>query len=251
MTDYYGTVKGAKNTPTFDNSLRVDVAKLFFTKNNVNYLVNTMYLANKQNGGGYEVMNVFQKLVPRLMIKFARDNNLRELYNSYYADDDETSVCQLGLDTYRDNLGHVAISSKRNWIEAFRGINNRFVDWADQYLKPNTYVPFRMDMTVGSLNEFENNVRDVRGYNLLADDYKELNVWQQFDINVDRSKFRYGNTIPFWQRSMNIRHNDRSNEGFREGNDAYRASLESPIYAYDMRRVRDMVGHFNTGDLPL
>ena len=79
---------------------------------------------------------------------------------------------------------------------------------------------------------------------MLADDIKELNVWQQYDINTDRSKYRYGNTIPVWQRSMNVRHVDRSNEGLREGNDSFRSSLDTPIYAYDMRKVRDMVARF-------
>jgi hypothetical protein len=238
MTEFYGTVKSARNVPVFDNSLNLDIKSLFVCKKNQNYITNQLYLKNKRNGG-FAVFDLFEELAPRLMTKFLKEYDIQP-----YIDDMDTSVNQLGADTFIDNTGHVAISKKRNWLETFRNLNTKFLDWSDQYFKSNTFVPYRAKFITGSINEFENNVREVMGSNLLADDIKELNVWQQFDINTDKNKFRYQNTIPVWQRSMNIRHVDRSNEGLREGNDPYRSSLDAPVYAYDMRQVRDIVGRY-------
>jgi hypothetical protein len=237
MTEFYGTVRSAKNIPTdFD----VDIEELFMSKNNQSYLSSQMYSMNKKNGGKSS-LDKFQKLIPLLMNKYNKEFPVK---NEVYIDDTETTVNQLGLDMYRSNLGYNAISKRQNWLELFRVVNNKFINWSKKYLKWNMYVPFREKSLTGNINEFENNIREIRNSNLLADDIKELNVWRQYDINNDKSKYRYNNTIPFWQRSMNIRHADRSNEGFREGNDAYRSSLDNPVYAYDMRRVKDLMGRY-------
>ena len=237
MVDFYGTVKNAKNIPTdFD----IDMNELFMSKNNQEYLSLQLYSINKKNGG-YSKLDKFKILTPKLMFKYSNEFPIK---NETYIDDTPTTIDQLGLDMYQSHTGYNAISKRQNWLENFRSINNKFINWCSKYLKWNIYVPFREKSTVGSINEFENNIREIRNSNLLADDIKELNVWRPYDINNDKSKYRYNNTIPFWQRSMNIRHTDRSNEGFREGNDAYRSSLDNPIYAYDMRRVKDLMSRY-------
>jgi hypothetical protein len=237
MVDFYGTVKNAKNIPTdFD----LDMNELFTSKNNQEYLALQLFSINKKNGGNSNLMK-FKQLTPHLIIKYIKEFPIK---NESYIDDTPTTVDHLGIDTYRDHTGYNAISKRQNWLENFRSINNKFLNWSMKYLKWNVYIPFREKSVTGSINEFENNIREVRNSNLLADDIKELNVWKQYDINTDKSKYRYGNTIPVWQRCMNVRHSDRSNEGFREGNDAYRSSLDNPIYAYDMRKVKDLMSRY-------
>lgn len=153
-----------------------------------------------------------------------------------YADDGAVSLNEYGA-FYRPPTGYNTISDKQNWLESFRALNEDFMLWSRRFLRENMYVPFRSRTTTGSLNEFENNVREVANHNLLSEDVKEINVWRKYDINKKNSHFRYENNIPFWQRSMNIRHADRSNEGLREGNDSFRSSLDNPIYGYDMKEI--------------
>ncbi len=64
---------------------------------------------------------------------------------------------------------------------------------------------------------------------LLADDYKNIDVWGEQVENLTDKNYRYQNKIPFWQRTMNIRHYDRSNQGYHHSN-PNRASLDVPIY---------------------
>lgn len=243
MVDFYGTVKFKKNFPLTDPSQMLDIERLFMCEKNREYLINQVFLLNKQNGA-YGTYQQFAKLVPRLMEKFNLENRLGETFSSYYCDDQLSTVDQLGLDTYRAATGYNAISTRQNWLESFRAINMKFLEYTGKFLKWNVYVPFRAYSTTGSINEFENNVRDVKNSNLLADDIKSVNVWRRYDINTDRSKYRYQNTIPFWQYTMNTRHLDRSNQGLREGNDSYRSSLDNPIYAYDMRNVKELTSRY-------
>lgn len=243
MVDFYGTVRQQKNIPSFDNALNIDLRKVFFSQKNQLYLANKLYIINKENGGK-EPLEQFNSRILPMMERYDLLHDVGSISNTYYTDDANTTVTHLGLDTHVNHMGTTEITKKVNWLESFRALNKKFINWASSFLKWNRYVPFRESTTTGVINEFENTVRDVRNFNLLHEDKQQINVWKQYDINTDRSKYRYNNTIPFWQYTMNIRHYDRSNEGLREGNDPWRSSLENPVYAYDMRKIKDLKSQY-------
>lgn len=67
---------------------------------------------------------------------------------------------------------------------------------------------------------------------LMPEDIKRLDVWQETETNLNSNIYRYGNKIPIWQTSMNTRHYDVSNEGFRSSKN--RSSLNNLVMGYDM-----------------
>lgn len=66
--------------------------------------------------------------------------------------------------------------------------------------------------------------------NLMASDYGLIDVWAPKSTEFTNANMRYGNKIPIWQKSMNTRHYDRSNEGFQTTQ--CRASLYTPLSGY-------------------
>jgi hypothetical protein len=71
---------------------------------------------------------------------------------------------------------------------------------------------------------------------ILAADYHTIDVWQEQETSRFNKNFRYDNAIPSWQRTMNIRQYDRSNDGLHASNPV-RASLNNQIHGYDMSNI--------------
>jgi hypothetical protein len=77
---------------------------------------------------------------------------------------------------------------------------------------------------------------------LMASDIPQLDVWAETGTDVYNNNFRYKNKIPAWQRTMNTRHYDRTNDGLKDGC-SDRASLENPIRGYDMSVIYEANNH--------
>ena len=74
-------------------------------------------------------------------------------------------------------------------------------------------------------------------YKFTVDDYRNLDPEPQEDKIVNNSMYRYDNTIPLYQRTMNIRHYDRSNDGL-----VGRSLMnESSSSGYDMSKITEQV----------
>lgn len=74
---------------------------------------------------------------------------------------------------------------------------------------------------------------------LLAEDIRNIDVWAPQTTEAASASFRYKNTIPFWQKSMNTRHYDRSNQGLAHA-DPDRASLTPPAsgrYTGELQKI--------------
>ena len=122
------------------------------------------------------------------MLKYINEFPIK---NETYIDDTPTTIDQLGLDIYQSHTGYNAISKRQNWLENFRSINNKFINWCSKYLKWNIYVPFREKSTVGSINEFENKgkylgyltlqfIKTVKGVLPLSD--RDSYIFKRIDI---------------------------------------------------------------------
>jgi hypothetical protein len=173
-----------------------------------------------------------------------KSSPLYSAFRKYGLDKFEFKIICICFDDACDNLEIEYYNKFKTFIEnlSIQGYTNGIL-----ILKSSIFMYKPWFNNCNKLNTCEDlllKITSNEDMNGLLYDIKELNVWRQYDINNDKSKYRYNNTIPFWQRSMNIRHADRSNEGFREGNDAYRSSLDNPVYAYDMRRVKDLMNRY-------
>lgn len=115
-----------------------------------------------------------------------------------------------------------------NWVETLKAINQDFMKYLYTYIKWNSFLPTRMWLNVNDVQK--------KAHCLLTEDYNELDVWRNQEVKRVNSMFRYNNMIPPWQYTMHIRHPDKSNEGFHH-DDYRRASLETPLYSYDMSTI--------------
>jgi hypothetical protein len=71
---------------------------------------------------------------------------------------------------------------------------------------------------------------------MTAEDYKNIDVWENTESLIKNKDSRYANQIPIWQKSMNLRHYDRSNDGLRQAS-FERSSLDVFQRGYDMTNI--------------
>jgi hypothetical protein len=200
-----GTLKGIRNKPT---DIKINLNHLFRTSDNQNLLYVSLYKVYRQNGGKQN-KDVFREFVQSKANEFAKNNDL----NSY------TSA-------------EFQATGFNNYSECLKAINNAFIKECYKYFKWNNYNPVRTDVMVGP---HDNRVLKP-GYDLTADDHGTLDLWREQFTQLLSSQFRNNNRIPIYQASLHTRHFERGNEGLRN-NDPDRASLETPIYGYDMNQI--------------
>jgi hypothetical protein len=71
---------------------------------------------------------------------------------------------------------------------------------------------------------------------MTADEYRTLDVWREEQVFTYDKLNRYQNKIPTWQKSMNTRQYDRSNDGLHSAF-SDRASLDSQVRGYNMDNI--------------
>lgn len=200
-----GTFKGLRNKPTV---IKINLEELFMSEANQNLLRCNLYTIYQQNGGK-QLRSAFNKFIKQLSTRFIRDNNL----NAY-----ETVEAQA--------------TGFNNYTEALRAINNDYHKVCYKFFSWNTANPFQDRVEVGPSDH-----RVLKkGHDLSHEDHGTLEVWREQFTQVLNAKFRDNNRIPLHRQSAHTRHYDHSNEGLHY-NDPDRASLETPIYGYDMSQI--------------
>lgn len=213
------TEKGWRNRPNEVGYTNVDIFSVFVSDSNQALLANSLYQTARQNGNKASLEKFFN-LIPLALDEFCKKTDI-----SGYAMAEDTAT------------GIV------NWTDILRAVNNDFLKFCYNLLKWNTFNPFRSWVEVGDAE----NRRQVRMQDVLADDIPTINVWATQDTQRENKNFRYENKIPVWQWSMNTRHYDKSNEGFACG-DPDRASLDNPIYGYDMKPIYKVLDNWTKSD---
>lgn len=138
-----------------------------------------------------------------------------------------------------------ALVSGVNAVDKIHYLNTLFVKENEALYRP--LSPNQNNMPVVDNNVYKQcaTIRTREGLKTVpyeymgVEDMKNLDVWSKTTVDTNSSKYRYNNTIPIWQKSMNTRHYDRSNEGFHHSNST-RASLGAPIYGYNMSAIYDI-----------
>lgn len=200
-----GSIKGTVDTLSEKPFARVDMNDLFLSKANGQLLVDTFFRYHRDQGGRSK-KSVVKRFILSLMKSFCGGQDL----NRYVTTDSQAT-------------------RQVNWVEVLKTVNGIFLGQAKNHIAHNAMVPTRQMTMVGPSGR-----RVMKKYSeLTAADIPTVNVWAPQEVRRVDSQFRYGNSIPVWQRSMHARHYDRGNEGLRH-DDSARSSLETPVYGYEM-----------------
>lgn len=211
---FYGSVRYMKNKPSCDPFELISMYDIFMSKDNlIRQLQNikSLYYAECEEQG----LDEFLKYVPKYMKTFAERANLRN------------------PDSYKLSQ---ECGGKQDVLNRFRAVNRDFIRYVTTLIPANRYIPQRQYAQVGAINEYEDNSKKVKMLNMMAEDFKSLDVWRQTEVQTHGYSYRYKNEIPPWQTSLHARHYDRSNEGLH-ANEPDRASLQAPPRGFNMRDI--------------
>lgn len=211
------TMKSIRNKANIQPYTQVSMLERFYSPENKEILATSLYNTSRANGYNATI-TVFQNNIETLMKRFCATVDIAQYEMA------ENSSCS---------------SYANDWALALRGVNNDFLRYCYRWLKWNILNPFRATTVVGaSDNRIEKKYSD-----LLAADIPTIDVWQAVDINIMAKNFRDHNKIPFYQRTMATRNFDRSgSDGYRTTLD--RASLDTPIYAYDQSPIYKVISNW-------
>lgn len=206
MSDYCPiSVKEENNPPSISEFDLLTNLGIFLSKKNAHYMI---YYISSRNKTKYKPnMSKLAEKIPNLMKRWAHKQSLNGFKGSY------------------DNI-----------LEILTFLNKKFLV-NHEYLFENTEM--------NNINVFKSTdeITDKTGHNemkkyeeMTADEYKTLDVWRNYQVFTYDKLNRYQNKIPTWQKSMNIRQYDKSNEGLHTI-EPERASLDTQLRGYNMENI--------------
>lgn len=211
-----GSIKGLTNRPT---TIQINMNDLFLCKKNTNRLATGLYDIYRETGKSCTYAK-FHQLITLLQKKFVKENV---------------------LETY--TMAEEQAIGYNDYVAALRVINDDFYKMVYNYFEWDYYNPFKHDIEVGP-----NDDRKLKkSAEIMPEDYGTLNVWREQITSSLNRQFRNNNKVQPWVVGIHTRHYDRSNQGLRHG-DSDEASLETPIYSYDMSKPRKTVLNYKTED---
>lgn len=210
------SVKDEMNPPSINYLDELTNTDIFLSKKNIHYMTHYLIAMNEKNKTGNNPSDLVH-LVPKMMVEWASKEKLND---SEYA--------------YSDILLTLAF------------LNEQFlINHANVYDRSNlsTRNIFRVNdkITIDGCGNQES-----KKYNeMTAVDYQNIDVWQSQQVYTYDKRNRYGNEIPTWQKSMNIRQYERNSDGLHESNPD-RASLDMQIRGYNMsNQIRGSTSYEN------
>lgn len=209
------SVKEEQNQPQRNTFPRTN-SQIFLSKKNVFGMVYYMTSLNLKNRTNplvpankylYKYLSELQKKIPTMMIKWADEQYINKFE---YAADDFIMTLKFLNKKFIINHSHLYDRENRSDLNVFH--------------------------TTGRVTDECNNEFMKKYDTMLAADHHTVDTWQPLNIFTSDDKNRYGNKIPVWQRSMNTRQLDRSNDGLHS---AYsdRASLNNQTRGYNMDNI--------------
>jgi hypothetical protein len=189
-------------TNYLDNLSNIDI---FLSKKNIHYMTYYLVSMNKANMTGVNPSDL-APLVPNMMIEWAKKNNIGDSEYIY-----DNILLTLEFLNKKFIINHAYDKNDKSNINVFRGSGV---------------------VTIDSCGNEE-----TKKYSeMTADNYKNIDVWQDRQEYTYDKRNRYGNSIPIWQRSMNIRHYDHESDGLHTSNPD-RASLDNQVRGYNMDNI--------------
>ncbi len=223
---------------------------VFLSKSNIRFVIKEQYILHV-GADGKKALSVFQKHVPMLMNAWADVVDLRQFEYACGSNWVEViSKANMEFVKRHDKYFTQRIRSRgATFQETEADDRRRYGD-----IREDDDAEFKISETRGC-GDLEPDVNVFRRSQLVGpsevgqqgcggpimktpidmtvDDYRTLDVWRLQETKVWNKNFRYNNRIPPWQRTMNLRHYDRSNEGLRDY-DYRNSSKLVPIRGYDM-----------------
>lgn len=197
------SVKDEKNTPVinyFDTATNTD---LFLSKKNI-YNVARYILSINKITTPCNTLATMNNRISRLMKKWSISENLNDFEYVY---NDPSIILSFLNKVFLTK--HEYLINKKN-SNVFR-VNDVVSDQCG----------------ISKLKKYEE---------MTADEYKTLDIWKSQQLYTNNKRYRYENKIPIWQKSMNIRHYDKNNDGLHSA-DSNRSSLNTQIRGYDMSNI--------------
>jgi len=202
----YNTKKERRNIETH---IYVDLNELFTSSNNIQYMIDTLHLTYRENGGRANKAQFAPFVIRQAHIFAQKDLN-------------EYQTAEINATGYN------------NYVDALRAINADFTALCHKYFSWNEFNPFKATYEVG-----QQHCRVLKkGYEFNADDHGTLDVWHDQMTQILNRNFRDNNEVPNYRRHLNTRHYSRESEGLRTT--PARASLEDKPRGYDMQDIYDI-----------
>lgn len=212
--------KEIENQPT--TIYKKSNAASFMNLANQRFLTKKIYILHKSNNGVMPYL-YFKEHIPIRMRNWIDGKDM----GSY------SHLIAGSIDTL-DYINKMFISDNYD-LYSIQYVNHNY-----SHLDSNVY---RNTLDISYADENENIfILKKKPNELLAEDYRNMDVWSEQSTETTNNNNRNRNNIPFWQRTMNIRHYDRNNQGYHHA-DSKRASLDTPVYGYgnEMRKLYKLV----------
>ena len=127
-------------------------------------------------------------------------------------------------------------SASGNRILTLEYINKQFLSDNCNLYNKNAIRALNIFKMSDIVTDKYNNAQVKKYDEMTASDYHTLNVWRPQRTYAADSQSRYCNKTPIWQKSMNIRQYDKTNDGLQTAIPE-RASLNSQVHGYDMSNI--------------
>lgn len=198
------SVKAEKNRPIYNN-YPVTNEQMFLSSRNVYLLVHHIISLNVKNNTKTTSV-VLKKKVPMYMAQWADKQKIND-----YEGIDSILVTMIFLN--------------KSFLKDHPELYNRADCSGVNVFRTTSRVTDRC-------NRQSNKTSD----DIMAHEYHTLDLSAPRETFVTNKNSRYCNAVPIWQKSMNTRHLDRSNDGLHDA-ESERASLSNQLHGYDMSNI--------------
>lgn len=200
------SVKEDMNPPLhniFEDLTNID---LFLSTKNVHHLTDYIISLNIKQQTNHNLIQL-RKQIPQLMRSWSVGKNLNDfeyLYNN------PLQILAFLNKSFLENNGYLFQDNKINNI-------------------------FKVNGATSQASKSGSEMLNKRYATMTADEYKNINVWDNQQIFVDNNIKKYKNAIKPWEISLYKRHYDRDNDGLHSSAD--QSSLDNQVRGYDMSNI--------------
>jgi hypothetical protein len=222
------TYKGVANMPSVNGFDSMDIKGLFLYSENQKSLAASLLKTIERNNihsldnihSDMHSLNDIRKMIPEFQKRFMQNTDISKYHLA-----EESAVNQV------------------DWVELLKMINADFLGYCRNYFKWNEFFPAREYATVGATGERIKKRFDQ----LTADDIPTLDLWADQQISVSDNRKWLNNKVPVWRTSLHSRNIDREGGGLRMANPD-RASLETPIFNYNMGNIYNTISKWKESE---
>jgi hypothetical protein len=210
----------------------------FLDRQNVDYITKQMFDVYLNNDYKYKSQNeppltypFFVDRVPKWMDDYADSEEIER-----YVEEPEAVITSDYNQLYKYYIMGLSKINKEFFLKYYYLIKKVRDDELPGLTGKPDWNPYKASATMGTKNEFEDTMHRGTLYDLIYsyDDFRNMDVWKQYDIERWNKNYRYRNEIPVWQNlNKNRIRLDRSNDGLHDGNPD-RASLDNLQRGYNM-----------------